>query len=193
MMDGGSITRLIPDVCGRDEAAIEQLWRRYVARMEALARPLVAPLASGAGDEQDVAQSAFFAFCEAAAKGNVSPLADRNELWRLLATIARNKATDRVRRELRQRRGGGKATVEQRVEQMEDGRRSHVETLEIQEAFDAMLRSIDDSGDPRLRSVALMRLAGDTTPEIAERLNCTTRTVQRKLHILERLWQDQAS
>jgi hypothetical protein len=35
-----------------------------------------------------------------------------------------------------------------------------------------------------------MRLEGVDSPEIAERLGCTVRTVQRKLHILERLWWD---
>ncbi|HMP07150.1 MAG TPA: ECF-type sigma factor, partial [Lacipirellulaceae bacterium] len=103
----GSITRLIPEVLRRDPLAVEQLWERYVARIEGVARPLVAALPPGAGDEQDVAQSAFHAFCLAAANGQAPRLTDRNELWRLLSTIARHKAVDRVRRELRDCRGGG--------------------------------------------------------------------------------------
>ncbi|HMO83658.1 MAG TPA: ECF-type sigma factor, partial [Lacipirellulaceae bacterium] len=76
----GSITRLIPEVLRRDPLAVEQLWERYVARIEGVARPLVAALPPGAGDEQDVAQSAFHAFCLAAANGQAPRLTDRNEL-----------------------------------------------------------------------------------------------------------------
>lgn len=186
----GSITRLIPDLLVRDEIAIQELWRRYVARMEGVARPVVAGLAPGAGDEQDVAQSAFFAFCEAAANGQAPQLGDRNELWRLLSTIARRKATDRVRRELRDRRGGGATPSRDGWQDAKDDQPSPSEVVQLQEAMDELFLELQAAGDPKLRSIALMRLEGADTPEIAERLGCTVRTVQRKLHILERLWWD---
>ena len=187
----GSITRLIPDLLERDEIAIEELWRRYVARVEGVARPLLVGLAPGAGDEQDVAQSAFHAFCEAAANGQAPQLGSRDELWRLLATISRRKATDRIRRELRDRRGGGAMATCDGLEQVADEQPSPSEVAELQESMDALVVVLDASGDPKLKSIASMRLAGADTQEIAERLGCTVRTVQRKLHILERLWWDQ--
>jgi RNA polymerase sigma factor (sigma-70 family) len=186
----GSITRLIPDLLVRDEIAIQELWRRYVTRMEGVARPVVAGLAPGAGDEQDVAQSAFFAFCEAAANGQAPQLGDRNELWRLLSTIARRKATDRVRRELRDRRGGGATANRDGWQDAEDDQPSPSEVVQLQEAMDELFLELQAAGDPKLRSIALMRLEGAETSEIADRLGCTVRTVQRKLHILERLWRD---
>jgi DNA-directed RNA polymerase specialized sigma24 family protein len=42
-------------------------------------------------------------------------------------------------------------------------------------------------GEPRLRSVATLKLEGYTNDEIAERLGCVTSTVERKLAVIRRL------
>jgi DNA-directed RNA polymerase specialized sigma24 family protein len=184
----GSITRLIPDVLNRDEHAIEQLWRRYVARVEGVARPVIAGLSPGAGDEQDVAQSAFRAFFEAAAAGQAPQLESRNELWSLLATIARHKAADRVRYALRDRRGGAARQEVSPTLDLPADEPSPSETVALQEVLDGLLGRLDALGDLRLKTIALMRLEGAAVSEIAAELDCTPRTIQRKLHILERLW-----
>lgn len=190
----GSITRLIPQLLVRDESAIGELWRRYVGQMEGLARPAMKGIAPGAGDEQDVAQSAFFAFCEAAANGQAQNLESRNELWRLLATIVRHKATDRVRRELRVRRGsGGAMSPAAEIEYVADRRPDPSLVAEMQEAMELLFAELDAAGDPKLKAIAVLRLEGAATQEIADRLGCTMRTVQRKLHILERLWWERNS
>jgi len=189
----GSVTRLIPDVIGRNDLAIEELWKRYMARMEGIARPYLVGVAPGAGDEQDVAQSAFIAFCEAATAGQAQKLGNRNELWRLLSTIARHKATDRIRREQRQRRNPGKPAVREGLQQVADNQPSPSEVIQLQEAMDDLLQALDLCDDPKLKLIALMRLEGATTQEISEKLNCTVRTIQRKMHILERLWWDRNS
>lgn len=187
----GSITQLIPDILDRDEIALQELWGRYVARIEGLVRPIMAGLPPGAGDEQDVAQSAFFAFCEAAANGQAPQLDNRGELWRLLATISRNKATDRVRREMRQRRGGKATANFAGVQDAVTNDPTPSQVLQLQESFDELFHRLKASGDPLLAKIALMRLEGATNQEIAQRFHCTVRTIQRKLHILERLWTDQ--
>jgi len=184
----GSITQLIPELRERDPLAIEQLWRRYVARIEGVARPIVAGLEPGAGDEQDVAQSAFFAFCEAATKGQAPQLENRNELWSLLATIARRKATDRVRHALRERRGGGARRETCSTVEVSDDLPSASQVASLQEVLSELLARLRDHDDSRLHSIALMRLEGATVEEIALQHDCTPRTIQRKLHILERLW-----
>jgi DNA-directed RNA polymerase specialized sigma24 family protein len=184
----GSITRLIPDLRVRDDIAIEELWRRYAARIERLARPVVAGLTPGAGDEQDVAQSAFYAFCEAAANGQAPQLENRNELWRLLAAISRRKAADRVRRELRDRRGGGAPRTRTGETDLAAAQPSPSQVAELQETVDNLFRELDRAADPKLKLVAIMRLEGADTHEIAAELGCTQRTIQRKLQLLQRLW-----
>lgn len=191
MPDAGSITCLIPGVRNRDDVAIEALWRRYAPRVRGVARPAVRALPPGAGDEEDVAQSSFRAFFDAAANGLAPRLENRDQLWRFLATIARNKAADRVRRELRARRGGGTHPESASLSHFagDDARPSQV--VECQEVFDRLIAELDVADDPKLRVVALMRLEGASVQDIAAELNCTSRTIQRKLHIIERLWVEQ--
>jgi RNA polymerase sigma factor (sigma-70 family) len=187
-MQDGSITRLIPDLRDRDNIAIEELWRRYAARIQRLARPVVAGLSPGAGDEQDVAQCAFYAFCEAAATGQAPQLENRNELWGLLPAITRRTAADRVRHELRDRRGGDAPRTRTGEYELADAQPTPSEVAELQETIDDLFRELEAAADPKLKVIALMRLEGADTHEIAAELGCTQRTIQRKLQLLERLW-----
>ncbi|MBL9163983.1 MAG: hypothetical protein JNL18_14720 [Planctomycetaceae bacterium] len=189
----GSITRLIPELRQRDERAILLLWRRYGMQIENLARPWLVGVSPGVGDAEDVAQSAFHAFCRAAADGRAMELADRDDLWRLLATISRHKATDRIRRELRLRRGGRTAVSSQGLESAQDGEPSPAEAALLRDELAVLYQRIDEHGDPTLSVVATMRLEGASNEEIAEQLGCTTRTVQRKLHLVERLWRQRTN
>jgi DNA-directed RNA polymerase specialized sigma24 family protein len=189
----GSITRLVPQLRHRNELAIEEIWRRFVHRIHSAACPVIAGLAPGAGDAEDVAQSAFHAFCEAAASDKLPPIASRNELWRLLLTFTRRKAVNRLRHELRARRGGGAAAVcnTVAVNQACDGALGPVQRVELQEALDELLLKLAATGDTRLATIARLRLEGVANQEIANELGCTVRTIQRKLQILERLWNEQ--
>ena len=44
------------------------------------------------------------------------------------------------------------------------------------------------SGDPQLRQIALWRLEGYTNREIADRLDCTERSVERRLERIRSKW-----
>jgi len=48
-----------------------------------------------------------------------------------------------------------------------------------------LLSKLDDE---RLRRIAVMKLDGLTNDEIAERLQCATRTVQRKMDLIRDQW-----
>jgi RNA polymerase sigma factor (sigma-70 family) len=162
-------------------------------QIENLARPWLVGVSPGVGDAEDVAQSAFHAFCRAAADGRAMELADRDDLWRLLATISRHKATDRIRRELRLRRGGRAAISSQGLECAEDDAPSPAEAALLRDELALLFERIDANGDPTLQVAATMRLEGASNDEIAEQLGCTTRTVQRKLHLVERLWRQRTN
>jgi DNA-directed RNA polymerase specialized sigma24 family protein len=45
--------------------------------------------------------------------------------------------------------------------------------------------------DPALRSVALRRLEGQTTPEIAAAMAVSTKTVERKLKLIRAIWTEE--
>jgi DNA-directed RNA polymerase specialized sigma24 family protein len=42
--------------------------------------------------------------------------------------------------------------------------------------------------DDQIRSVATWRMAGYSNSEIAQKLNCTERTIERKLKLIRELW-----
>ncbi len=120
---------------------------------------------------EDVALSAFKSFCRGAEQGRFPQLGDRDDLWRLLVTLTARKALQLTRRERRQKRGGvvrgesgasgpGDAAVEQVL-----GR-------EPTPAFAAQMaeeceRLLGRLGNAELRSIALWKMEGDTTLEIA--------------------------
>src|SRR5687768_11988392 len=108
---GGSVTHWIDDLKAGDGAAADPLWDRYFEGLVRLARARLRAADRGAADEVDVALSAFHSLCRGAARGRFPHLDDRDNLWRLLATITAQKAVDHLRRQARLKRGGGRARV----------------------------------------------------------------------------------
>ena len=53
------------------------------------------------------------------------------------------------------------------------------------EEMDQRLKSL---GAESLREVALMKLEGYTNAEIAAHRDCKERTIERKLHLIRKLW-----
>ena len=95
--DEGSITRWIGGLKAGDEAAAQQLWERYFARMVGLARDKLRAGRRGdmGSDEEDAALSAFDSFCAGATRGQFPALGDRDDLWRLLALITAPRSSPR--------------------------------------------------------------------------------------------------
>src|ERR1700678_1945483 len=103
---GGSVTRWIGPLKAGDVEAAQALWDRYFDSLVRLARTRLHDVPRAVADEEDVALSAFHCLCRGATGGRFPQLADRDNLWRLLATIAAQKAIDLQRRETREKRGG---------------------------------------------------------------------------------------
>ncbi len=72
------------------DSAAAALWRRYHSQLVELARGHPSRSVRRAADEEDVALSAFAAFCAGAAAGRFPDLTDRHDLWRLLFTLTLN-------------------------------------------------------------------------------------------------------
>jgi len=50
-------------------------------------------------------------------------------------------------------------------------------------------RLLEMLGDDQLRSVALWKMEGYTNEEIAGKLGCAVATVERRLRLIRRIWQ----
>jgi DNA-directed RNA polymerase specialized sigma24 family protein len=193
MSSAGSVTSWIGQLQAGDAAAAQRLWERYFRRLVGLARRKLQDTPRGAADEEDVALSAFDSFCRGAARGLFPQLADRDNLWRLLVTLTARKALQLTRRERRQKRGGavrgecgasgpGDAAVEQVLG------RDPTPAFAAQMAEECE-RLLGRLGSAELRSIALWKMEGDTTLEIAAKLRRAPRTVERKLRAIRTLWE----
>lgn len=198
MSHENSVTIWIDGVKAGDGADIRRLWDRYFERLVRLAGARMPAHCRRAFDEEDVALSAFRSFCDRAGRGQFPRLSDRDDLWRLLATITVRKALDTMRRQTRQKRGGGRVLGESALLAGEgagaegDGVAevlSREPTPEEVAGFaDDYNRFLDRLQDPALRSVAIRRLEGQSTQEIARALNVSTKTIDRKLQLIRAIW-----
>jgi DNA-directed RNA polymerase specialized sigma24 family protein len=183
----GSVSHWLDQLKGGDPAAAQPLWERYFQRLVALARTKLQGAPRQLADEEDVALSAFDSFCRAAGQGRFPQLNDRHDLWRLLVSITARKALDQRRYEGRQKRGGAAAEADEAADLAEIVGREPTPAFAAQVAEECQ-RLLASLGDTELEEVALRKMEGYTTEEIASQLGYVNRTVERKLHLIRSIW-----
>jgi len=193
--DPGSVTRLLIDLHAADpadrEGAIAELVSRYTpellgliaARMNQRLQQRVAP--------EDILQDVLISFCNRQQRGDYT-LANRDQFLDLIVTISLNKVCSAARWEQRQRRD---VRREHSLDTPAPSGRSPLDpadprvaepdvVAEITEEIERLLAGLP----PECREVALLRLEGYTTAEIARKIDRTTRTVERRLERVRVLW-----
>ena len=197
------VTLWLDGIKAGDNLDIHRLWNRYFQRLVRLAGSKLPPHCRRAFDEEDVALSAFQSFCDRAGRGQFPRLNDRDDLWRLLATITVRKALDTMRHQVRQKRGGGHVLGESAllVNQGGEGEGEGLaEVLGREPTPEDVARFADDYrsllaklNDPSLRSIAQRRLEGQTTQQIAVANKVSTKTIERKLQLIRAIWNQEKS
>jgi DNA-directed RNA polymerase specialized sigma24 family protein len=196
MSSDDPVTLWIEELRNADEAAAQNLWNHFVARLYELGRKKLRPETRRVYDEEDAAQSAFHSVCAGIAEGRFPDLGSRENLWHLMAVITARKVAHRHRHDQQQSRNvhrnltysifeqsrvahpaGALATVSR--EPTPEFAAEFVETCEF------LFQSLDD---PALKQVVTLRMEGYTDAEVAERLRCSRRTVQRRLVVVRRHW-----
>lgn len=197
MSSRGSVTNWLSQLQEGDPTAAQKLWECYFQQLVELARQKLQGAPRRAADEEDVALSAFNSFCRGAESGRFPQLFDRDSLWRLLVALTARKAVDLRRHEARYKRSG---TTERRRRLPRSPRPSSTEeeldrvlsreptpefAAQVAEECQRLLSSLKDAS---LRAVALRKMEGYTTEEIAAQFGCVPRTVERKLQVIRRIW-----
>jgi RNA polymerase sigma factor (sigma-70 family) len=198
MVRNGSVTGLIQllrsdDAAERDLAAL-LIWRRYFRDLLELARNNLNKRIRTREDEEDVVQSMYKSFCLRQQRGEFD-LSGRDALWNLLMTITLRKARNAAKKHGRDRRdmareqtiaGGDEAeSAHWALEQMDAAGPSPAEAAVLNEALERRLEALADA---ELRQIALWRLEGYTNREIADQLDCTERSVERRLERIRSKW-----
>jgi len=179
-----------------DADVAEKIWNDYFGKLVRLAKRKLEGVSTRDCDEEDVAISAMNSFYQGLAQHKFEHLHNRDDLWKLLVTITARKATAKRRAYFAQKRGGRQVRGESIFgyqEDRQDGLDQILGTeptpelaLEVAENCRLML---DQLQDETLRQIALWSLEGYHPPEIAEKLGCVRRTVERKLERIREIWE----
>jgi len=182
----------------RDERAIEAFWRDYFDKLVTRARIKLGDHSRRDQDEEDIALSALNSFIRGAERGRFPNLHDRSDLWRLLLTITARKICRRQRRQHAAKRGGGAVRGESIfikpgadelsvgiAEVLADEPSPEV-AAELAENYAALIELLSDA---ELKQIVALKMESWTNAEIADRMKCATRTVERKLERIREKWQ----
>jgi DNA-directed RNA polymerase specialized sigma24 family protein len=141
-----------------------------------------------------VLQSMYKSFCLRQQRGEFD-LAGRDALWKLLVTITLRKARNVAKAQGREKRD----VAREQTMPIDDDARSSVWVLEQMDAAgpspaeaavlnEALERRLDALADPELRQIALLRLEGYTNLEIADAIDMTERSVERRTERIRKKW-----
>ncbi len=181
----GSVTAFFHQICTGDEEAVRPLWDRYFPRLMRLASQSLAGAKQRAAGAEDAVQSAFIGFWQQAVDGKLPQDVNRDDLWALLSVVAVRKARKQIRREAAKKRGG-------------DWQQTPVEVVASPAAacdglspdeFDLFSEELLLMLDEGLRSFALLKLMGHSHAESAQIMECTERTVERKVRLIKQTWE----
>jgi DNA-directed RNA polymerase specialized sigma24 family protein len=200
MSSAGSVSHWLAQLKAGDRAAAQYLWEAYYQKLLHRARQKLYATPRRAANEEDVVLSAFDSFCRAAVQERFPQLDDRHDLWQVLVLLTDRKACRLAKHERRQRRGGGKvldeaalttqdfSQVRSPLTELASAEPSPDFAAQVAEECQRLLDSLNDAG---LRHIALRKLEGYTTEEIAAELAVVPRTVQRRLQLIRRLWEQE--
>lgn len=191
-----SVSVAIHNLKAGDPDAAQAIWDRYFNRVVAVAGKRIDHQHRAIADEEDLALSVLDSLCKGAANGNFQQLTDRDDLWKLLLAITRQKVVNRYRFFNRKKRGGDADFVDclrmrddGSVEILLDGfacdRPEPDELVEFGEEFDQLLRLLPNE---TMRQIVQLRLQRHTQQEIALRLNCSVRWVEINLQKIRDVW-----
>ena len=159
---------------------VREFWALYGERLGKLAGKHLNSNLQRRFEAEDVVQSACRTFFRRAEAGQFQ-LAESESLWRLLCAIVVNKARMKIRFHLQDKRGVNR---EADVAPLPDGRPREFavasapapeEVAELNDQFQFLMSGLDEEE----QLIVQHKLADLTNGEIAEKMNCSERTVRR--------------
>lgn len=185
--EDGAVTEWIALLRTGDQEAAERLWKLFIQRLRMLLRK---QQLGPSYDEEDVALSSFRVLCRCLSEGRYPELTSRDQLWRVLATIAVRKSRDYFESEICQKRGGPGHLVADTLSLAKEASKEPGPEFEVLMA-DECQRLLDLLQSPRLKQVVLWKCEGYTQQEIATKLGLTRWSVGRMLDCVREIWETQ--
>jgi DNA-directed RNA polymerase specialized sigma24 family protein len=195
MSPDGSVTTWITQLKSGEEDALSRLHDRYWPKLVALARQKLEGAPGHGVDEEDIAQDAFWSFYRRFRAGTPFQLASRHDLLALLTHIVACKAINQMQFERAQKRGGGRVRAQSSLNEgvseclldlAESSEPTPLEQALLNDSYQYYVGRLPAS----IRDFAQLHLAGWTHEEIAAHLGCVVRTVERKMALITRKWEE---
>ena len=190
----GSVSKAIAQIGEMEEEAAQLLWERFFKKLSRYAEQKVYKRHRRLLDGEDIASSAMFALMEGLKNGRFYNLKNRDQLWQMLVIIASRKAANAAKFHDRQKRGLGNIRGDSAFKSIPGGLAGYLQgsddTTKFVQLESACKELLEILPDEMYRSIAVMRLAGFTNVEIGKKLNCSTRTIDRKLLAIREVWSE---
>ena len=175
--------------------AQQDLVERYFQRLCDLAKRRSEGLDGRVEDAEDAVVSAWASFFLAVEKGRLSRLENRTDLWKVLATFTVRKVIRQRERQSAKRRDSKRTVTDAAlsntnsetgngIERLADESVNHELEVAFQESIEMFLGQLDEE----LREIVEMNFAGLSNHEIAERQNCSERTIKRRIAEIRKAW-----
>lgn len=177
----------------------EDVWNDFFPRLADFARRKLRVVPRRDFDEEDVALSAINSFFEGYKDGRFK-IEERDDLWRLLATIAARKASKHQRKYFTQKRGSGNVRGDSvfqgpgdtrgigGIEQVQDSNPMPELTEHIFATCEDLLSALNND---KLRTTAVMRMQGFSNAEISEHLNCSVARTKQRIAMIKAQWESE--
>ncbi|MGL4593149.1 MAG: ECF-type sigma factor [Thermoguttaceae bacterium] len=190
------ISSWLLDLASGDAEVSRRLWNEYFGKLVRLARRKLAGMPLRDVDEEDIALSAMNSFYTGMCEKKFESIRNREDLWKLLVTITARKATAKRRRHFAQKRGGGEVRGESVFLRNDDFEQEGIGNILGKEPTPELAAGVaencqkllDQLGDDTLRQIAILTLEGFRTEEVATKIGCVRRTVERKLERIREIW-----
>lgn len=194
----GSVTvlcqRLESGSRGEWESAAEAIHSLFCDRLRSLAHQNLCPSLRRRVDAEDIAQSVFKSLFVRLRDGRLV-VENRGDLGALMVSMTLRKVRRAVTHHIQKKR---RFTSEQPLPEDPD----EWDPAWIAEAFqsadpaadlavqlaDDLQHRLQQLDDPQLAEVAVWKLEGNTTEEIAAKCGCSPRTIERKLLLIRKKW-----
>lgn len=183
--------RLIIGLRNGDQQACTDFWNLYGLQLESVAQKQISQRLQRRVGSDDVVQSACRTFLRRVSSGQFD-LPDADALWRLMCAITLTKARRAARNHTRQKRGMGNEQYIDNVANQSTNQgfdlpgqsESPVDAVTFSDSMEKLFANLS----PDECQVVDLKLQNHTNEEIADRLDCSERTVRRMTNQIRERW-----
>ena len=194
VLESSTVTQWIEGLREGRESAAAKLWDHFLERLTKLVCNRLKTVSQAVSDEEDVVLDACDACFRALRENRYPNIANRNDLWKLLAVIAERKAIDQIRRSkkgidgIRADVSFKKISVNSSIVDGTQLLPCTEPTPEFAAVFAENLKRQIGQLDELHAQVALLKLQGFTSREIGKQIGRSIPSVERYMKFIRTAW-----